>query len=96
MHFPVIGDLYHNMHIFNCRELCLIDELDVLKGFSAWRIEGQFYDIGSLKEIVSLYKTGREQVLFGAEYQKELLMEELKKYPNRGFTKGHFYRGVLE
>lgn len=95
MLFPVVGDLYHNMHIFNCRELCLIDELDALKGFSAWRIEGQFYDIGSLKEIVSLYKTGREQVLFGAEYQRELLMEELKKYPNSGFTKGHFHRGVL-
>lgn len=95
MHFPVVGDLYHNMHVFNCRDLCLIDELDALKGFSFWRIEGQFYDIGSLREIVSLYKTGREQVLFGSEYQKELLLDELKKYPYNGFTKGHFHRGVL-
>ncbi len=95
MLFPVVGDGYHNMHIFNCRDLCLIDELDALKGFSLWRIEGQFYDIGSLREIVSLYKTGREQALSGTAYQKELLLEELKKYPNNGFTKGHFHRGVL-
>ena len=94
MRFPVVGDLYHNAHIFNCRELCLLDELNALKGFSAWRIEGQFCDIGSLKEIVALYKTGRDQVLSGTEYQKELLLEELSKYPNSGFTKGHFHRGV--
>lgn len=94
MRFPVVGDLYHNAHVFNCRELCLLDELNVLKGYYAWRIEGQFYDIGSLKEIVSLYKTGRDQVLSGTEYQKELLLEELAKYPNSGFTKGHFHRGV--
>lgn len=94
MRFPVIGDLYHNGHVFNCKELCLLDELKALKGFTSWRIEGSFYDIGSLKEIVSLYKTGRDQVLSGTEYQKELLLEELAKYPNSGFTKGHFHRGV--
>ena len=95
MHFPVVGDLYHNMHIFNCRELCLIDELDALKGFAGWRLEGQFTDMGSLKEITGLYKTAKEQVLFGAEYQKELLLTEVQAYPNPGFTKGHFHRGVL-
>lgn len=94
MEFPLIGDLYHNAHIFNCRELCLLDELNQLKGYSSWRIEGQFLDIGSLKEIVALYKTGREQVLSGMEYQKELLLEELSKYPTPGYTKGHFHRGV--
>ena len=94
MQFPVMGDLYHNCHIFNCRELCLLDEVPALKGFSAWRIEGQFYDIGSLREIVALYKTARDQALSGMEFQKELLLEELAKYPNRGFTKGHFHRGV--
>lgn len=94
MEFPLIGDLYHHAHIFNCRELCLLDELHPLKGYSAWRIEGQFLDIGSLKEIIALYKTGRDQVLSGMEYQKELLLEELAKYPTLGYTKGHFHRGV--
>lgn len=94
MRFPVVGDLYHHGHIFNCRELCLIDELDSLKGFRSWRIEAPFYDIGSLKEIVSLYRSGRDQVLSGMEYQKDLLSEEIAKYPNSGFTKGHFHRGV--
>lgn len=94
MRFPVIGDLYHNCHIFNCHELCLLDELDSLKGFNYWRIEAQFCDIGSLKEIVGLYKTGREQVLFGEEYQRDLLMDELSRYPSSGYTKGHFHRGV--
>lgn len=95
MNFPVIGDLYHNMHIFNCHELCLLEELKYLKGYDSWRIEGQFYDIGSLKEIVALYKTAREQILSDLEFQKELLLTELQKYPNSGFTKGHFHRGVL-
>lgn len=94
MQFPVVGDLYHNAHIFNCRELCLLDELNALKGYTSWRIEGQFCDIGSLKEIIALYKTGRDQVLSGTEYQKDLLLEELAKYPTPGYTKGHFHRGV--
>ncbi len=94
MEFPVVGDLYHNCHIFNCRDLCLLDEIDHLKGFSSWRIEGQFYDLGTLKELIALFKTGREQILSGLEFQKELLTDELAKLPNPGFTKGHFYRGV--
>ena len=95
MEFPVVGDLYHNCHIFNCRDLCLLDELDHLKGFASWRIEGQFYDLGTLKEIISLFKTGRDQVLSGLDLQKDLLLDELSKLPNPGFTKGHFYRGVI-
>ncbi|MDO4541720.1 MAG: DUF3656 domain-containing protein [Bacillota bacterium] len=94
MLFPVLGDKYHNFYVYNCRELALIDELNSLTHFQTWRIEGQFYDIGSLKEIISLYLTGREQVLSKGEYQKELLLTELKSYSRQGFTKGHFYRGV--
>lgn len=94
MLFPVLGDRYHNFYVYNCRELCLIDELDRLTHFQSWRIEGQFTDIGSLKEIISLYITGREQVLSKGEYQKELLLTELQPYSSLGFTKGHLYRGV--
>lgn len=94
MLFPVLGDKYHNFYVYNCKELALIDELDRLTHFQVWRIEGQFYDIGTLKEIISLYLTAREQVLSKGEYQKDLLVEELRKYTQSGFTKGHFYRGV--
>ena len=94
MEFPVIGDLYHNGLIYNCRDLCLIEELPALMGFTSWRLEGQFYDIGSLKEIVAVYKSAREQIVSGMAYQKDLFAEEIAKYPNPGFTKGHFHRGV--
>ncbi|MEE0776220.1 MAG: DUF3656 domain-containing protein [Bacillota bacterium] len=96
MTFPVVGDRYHNMNLYNCKELCLIDELDHLSHFQVWRIEGQFADIGSLKEIIKLYRTAREQALAKGEgeYQKEFLSSSVQIYSNAGFTKGHFYRGV--
>ena len=96
MMFPVVGDRYHNMNLYNCKDLCLIDELDHLSHFQVWRIEGQFYDIGSLKEIIKLYRAAREQALSKGEgeYQKESLVASVQIYSNRGFTKGHFYRGV--
>ena len=61
MMFPVVGDRYHNMNLYNCKDLCLIDELDHLSHFQVWRIEGQFYDIGSLKEIIKLYRAARNK-----------------------------------
>lgn len=94
MLFPIRGDRYHHMHIYNCKELALIDELRSLTRFQSWRIEGQFYDIGTLKEIISLYRIGGEQAYAKGEYQKEMLFESLNQYTKMGFTKGHFYRGV--
>ena len=94
MLFPVMGDRYHNFYVYNCKELTLIDALDRLTQFQNWRIEGQFSDIGSLKEIIGLFITAREQVISKGEYQKELLYTELQAYTRCGFTKGHFYRGV--
>ncbi|MEG0997683.1 MAG: DUF3656 domain-containing protein [Clostridiales bacterium] len=94
MLFPVLGDRFHNFYVYNCKDLALIDELNHLLHFQSWRIEGQFYDIGSLKETISLYLTGREQVLSKGEYQKDMLFSSLQIYSQTGFTKGHFYRGV--
>lgn len=88
MHFPVVTDVYHLMHIYNCKDLALIDELSSLYQFERWRIEGQLYDIGSLREIVSLYRQARDAK--GGNF------DDLRPYQPAGYTKGHFHRGVKD
>ncbi len=92
-HFPVYGDLYHQMHIYNGRELALITEAEFLRKFASWRIEGQFYESRELKQIISLYREAR-QGNFGQDALASLL-NRLRAEAKNPYTKGHFYRGAL-
>lgn len=94
MHFPVLPDIYHLTHIYNCKDLALIDELPSLLAFDRWRIEGQLYDIGSLREIIVLYRQGREHALTHGKVGRKELFDALRAYQPAGYTKGHFLRGV--
>ncbi len=91
-HFPIYGDVYHQMHIYNGRELALITEAEFLRRFAFWRIEGQFYESRELKHIISLYRDARE----GTWDQEALasLLNQMRADAKHPYTKGHFYRGA--
>jgi putative protease len=80
--FPVRFDRWCRMHIFNSRELSLLDHLERLKdsGISLLRVEGRTKDPNWIGQVVTAYKrrlAGEEVHLAGE------------------FTKGHYFRGVL-
>ncbi len=80
--FPIYFDRWCHMHIFNSRELSLLQHLNQVKqsGIRYLRIEGRTKDPAWIKNVVELYRQG----LAGkhVEMQGE-------------FTKGHYFRGVL-
>lgn len=80
--FPIRFDRWCNMHIFNSRELSLLEHLQQVKesGAGYLRIEGRTKDPQWIREVVELYRRG----LAGETVQ--LLGE---------YTKGHYFRGVL-
>ncbi len=90
--FPVYGDVYHQMRLYNGRELALVTEAAFLRRFAWWRIEGQLYGEKELAQIVSLYREAAREYRDG-EALASLLnrMRAMARYP---YTKGHFYRGV--
>lgn len=80
--FPVRFDRWCRMHIFNSRELSLLNHLERLKdsGISLLRVEGRTKDPNWIGQVVTAYKrrlAGEEVHLAGE------------------FTKGHYFRGVL-
>lgn len=80
--FPVYFDRWCNMHIFNSRELSLLEHLDQVKqsGVSLLRIEGRTKEADWIRKVVQLYKQGLDGQPVRLEGE---------------FTKGHYFRGVL-
>lgn len=80
--FPIYFDRWCQMHIFNSRELSLLQHLRQVRqsGVAVIRIEGRIKNPAWIRQVVNLYKRG----LAGEEV--ELTGE---------FTKGHYFRGVL-
>lgn len=81
--FPVYFDRWCQMHIFNSRELSLLEHLAQVErsGISYLRIEGRTKDPEWIKQTVTLYTSALEG--------KEVA------YSGQEFTKGHYFRGVL-
>jgi len=90
--FPIRCDRFCRMHLFNARELCMLSDIEALKkaGINIFTLDLRLYDKTRAGEITSLY----QRALAGGE--PEILMQEIEKLKNSGFTKGHFYRGVCD
>ncbi len=96
--FPVESDDKCRMHLFNSRDLCLLDDLPELyrSGVCAVRIEAAREGPGYVKDTVKAYRAVIDAVIKG-DLKLRHLEEARKKMTllNRaGLTKGHFYRGV--
>lgn len=98
--FPIETDQFCRMHIFNPKELCLITNLDGFTGTSVKviRIEAERYYPRAVRDITRIYREVKEAWTKG--YPESIDTEELQRslavYSPGGFTKGHYFRGVLE
>lgn len=92
--FPLVGDAFCRMHLFNSKDLCLLEDIKslVFMGIDALRIEARKEKASVVGELVDTYR----KVLDNKNQDISLLKEKLLKISSNGFTKGHFYRGVLE
>ncbi len=92
--FPIATDSYCRMHLFNAKDLCLVDDMMRFKtlGITHLRIEGSLMGT-EIKDIVRLYHEAMEENITPEELER--VKEKLAELSPRGFTKGHYYRGVL-
>ncbi|MDD4334502.1 MAG: DUF3656 domain-containing protein [Desulfotomaculaceae bacterium] len=91
--FPVEQDQYCRMHIFNSKDMCLIDDVEVIAcaGLAALRIEARREGQDYVRDAVRAYRTALDtpgQNIFQ-------LKEILAGHSPQGFTKGHYYRGIV-
>ncbi|NTW05352.1 MAG: peptidase U32 [Peptococcaceae bacterium] len=96
--FPVDADRSCRMHLFNSRDLCLLDDLPELHrhGVASVRIEAQKESAGYVKETVGVYRRAIDLITnnsMDAQFFEEARRKMYSLSP-AGLTKGHFYRGV--
>lgn len=95
--FPVEVDQYCHQHIFNSRELCLIDDVGKLvsAGVPVLRIDARIMDASRVASMVEAYlKVLSTYPLKEWKEAAALAKEELEQH-STGFTKGHYYRGIV-
>ncbi len=91
--FPVEQDQYCRMHIFNSKDLCLIEDAGTIAGIgpAALRIEARREGHGYVRDTVRAYRAA----LDAPGRNIPALKETLARHSPQGFTKGHYYRGVV-
>lgn len=97
--FPLETDTFCRMHVFNSKDLCLLEDIDALQelGVFCFRIEARRESAMYVRKTVKSYravldagaKSLRQQL--SAQYK-----EQLAKLNPDGITKGHLYRGITE
>lgn len=96
--FPLEQDQFCRTHIFNSLDLCVIDDTGFLAeaGVSVLRIEARIYGADYVRTVVSSYRSVLDALpRIPGEREISALKEAMAGYSPRGFTKGHFYRGVI-
>jgi len=95
--FPVRHDNRCRTHIYNSKELALVDSIpDILEaGVRSLRIDGMFYDAKQVEEVTMLYSHAIETYLENpAQYDGTVFLSRLKKMFPGNLTTGHYFRGV--
>lgn len=92
--FPVVVDGKCRTHVYNSRELCLIERLGrfVELGIGAVRINAETLDPAYVGRVVRSYRLALEEG--GSRELLRKLKEELSSFSPLGFTTGHYFRGV--
>ncbi|MGE5576743.1 MAG: DUF3656 domain-containing U32 family peptidase [Syntrophothermus sp.] len=91
--FPLATDQTCRMHIFNPKELCMIEHLPAFReaGVRSLRIDGRIRDAGYVEKATSLYRMALDDA---GEASLEAMRQELERISPNGLTKGHYFRGV--
>ena len=95
--FPVRHDNQCRTHIYNSKELGLIDSIPgiIKAGVRSLRIEGMCYDAKQVGEITMLYSLAIDTYLKNpAQYDGSIYLSGLKKMFPGNLTTGHYFRGV--
>ncbi|OLN27646.1 DUF3656 domain-containing U32 family peptidase [Desulfosporosinus metallidurans] len=97
--FPVETDQECRMHLFNVKILNLYEELAQIRrmGISTVRLQLTRQTPGQVRQIVRLFSEAWDTINLGkkASWTSDEGMAELTSLFPEGFTKGHFFRGVL-
>jgi putative protease len=98
--FPLLTDKECRMHIFNSRKLNLIAELNKIAetGLKNIRLELPRASLDQARETAKIFKELWAEASAGRVInpkETEKAMHKLESLYPEGFTKGHFYRGVL-
>ena len=99
--FPIETDLDCRMHLYNAKRLNLYKELGSIAqmGIERVRLQLDRATAGQVRDTVRVFLEGWERALAGTritEEQAEKVAAYLEERFPEGFTKGHYFRGVLE
>ncbi len=95
--FPLRTDRYCRTHIFNARELCLLEHIKPLcqAGINTLRVELEINDADYTALVVGSYRTELDKYMQNPDrYQPPSEDHPLLKAMGGVYTKGHYYRGV--
>ncbi|HBV98796.1 MAG: peptidase U32 [Peptococcaceae bacterium BICA1-7] len=97
--FPVETDRYCRMHLFNSRDLCLVEDLPELAGAGVGcvRIEARRENHRYVSQVTGIYRKVLDRQASGGGKKipgLEAARERLEGLSPAGITKGHYYRGV--
>lgn len=87
INFPLLSDQMGRSHIFNSRDLCLIDETTNIKEYAATRLLF-FLNDEPVTDIINCYR----EAITGKDVFN--MKKQLEKITPRPFTTGHYFRGV--
>lgn len=100
--FPLETDQYCRQHIFNAKELCLVDALPHLLrlGIKRLRLELTRDPKDRVVRIVGIYRQALDMLAIGKGERSFRrwageARSELASLYSQGITRGHYYRGVL-
>ncbi|MFZ5641756.1 MAG: DUF3656 domain-containing U32 family peptidase [Bacillota bacterium] len=96
--FPLRTDLFCRTHLYNAREMCLLEYIKPLcqAGINSLRVELEINDAGYTALVVSSYRAELDKYLNNpGAYRPPGEDHRLLKALGGIFTKGHYYRGVV-
>ncbi|GAB6157303.1 DUF3656 domain-containing protein [Desulfotomaculum varum] len=97
--FPIEVDRYCRMHLFNAKDLCVIEDLPSLldAGISVLRIEAKKENHEYVARVVNHYRQAINRYRHGIRDQRKdrEAKEDLERLSKAGITKGHYFRGVI-
>lgn len=89
--FPIVTDQYCHMHIMNSRPLSMLPQVNAFKTYGISRVRMLTKDLSSeqVYRVVRLYRSAMDGKLSAEE------AEEIERREIAPFTRGHYFRGVL-
>jgi len=96
--FPFELDQFCRMQLFNSRDLCVIGDVGLLAetGVAVLRIEARREGADYVRDVVRAYRLALNRLPEALEVDEvSRIKEALARYSPGGFTRGHYFRGVL-